>query len=125
MATALAIALAGATGALLRWGLTAGTQRLLPGTFPWGTLVVNVLGCFALGWLATHFAARAELSLTLRTAVLSGLIGAFTTFSTFSFDTIELLRTGHAGKAAANVVLSVTVGLLAAWWGVILANRSG
>ena len=125
MATALAIALAGATGGLLRWGLTAGVQRLLPGAFPWGTLVVNVLGCFALGWLATHFAARAELSLTLRTAVLSGLIGAFTTFSTFSFDTIELLRTGHAGKAVANVVLSVTVGLLAAWWGVVLANRSG
>ena len=124
MALPLAIALAGATGALLRWGLTAGVQRIVPGVFPWGTLVVNVVGCFALGWLATHFAMRAELGVTLRTAILSGLLGAFTTFSTFSFDTVELLRTGHAGKAVANVLLSVGIGLLAAWWGIRIAERA-
>lgn len=124
MALPLAIALAGAAGALLRWGLTAAVQKVLPGVFPWGTFVVNVVGCFALGWLATHFAVRAEIGLTLRTAILSGLLGAFTTFSTFSFDTVELLRTGHAGKAVANVVLSVGIGLLAAWWGIRIAERA-
>lgn len=119
----VAIALAGAAGALCRWSLTAAVQKLVPGVFPWGTFVVNVLGCFALGWAATHFAVREDWSLALRTAVLSGFLGAFTTFSTFSFDTIELLRSGHATKAVLNVALSVAVGLAAAALGMRWAGR--
>ena len=119
----IAIALAGAAGALCRWGLTALVQRLLPGVFPWGTLAVNLIGCFALGFAATHSALREDWSPALRTAMLSGFLGAFTTFSTFSFDTLELVRTGHLWKAVTNVGLSLGVGLLAVWWGMRVAGR--
>ena len=118
----LAIALAGAIGALCRWGLTALVQRTVPGVFPWGTLVVNVIGSFAIGLLAAHFTLREEWPPALRTAVLSGFLGAFTTFSTFSFDTLELLRTGHSLKAVLNVVLSLGVGLAAVWVGMRMAS---
>jgi len=123
MPVPVAIAIAGAMGAVCRWGMTAAVQKLVPGVFPWGTLVVNVAGCFALGFAATHFAVREDWSLALRTAVLSGFLGAFTTFSTFSFDTVELVRTGHAMKAIGNVGLSVGIGMAAAALGIRLASR--
>lgn len=119
----VAIAIAGAAGALCRWSLTAAVQKFVPGVFPWGTLVVNVIGCFVLGFAATHFAVREDWSLALRTALISGFLGAFTTFSTFSFDTVELLRTGHAVKAVGNVALSVGIGLAAAALGIRVASR--
>lgn len=124
MALPLAIAVAGALGALCRWGLTAAVQRALPGVFPWGTFVVNVIGCFLLGWLTTLLVDRLDWNLAVRTAVLSGFLGAFTTFSTFSFDTLELVRTGHVTKAALNVVLSLGIGLFAVWVGVRAAGRA-
>ena len=124
MALPVAIAVAGALGALCRWGLTAAVQRVLPGVFPWGTFVVNVIGCFLLGWLSTLLVDRLDWNLAVRTAVLSGFLGAFTTFSTFSLDTLELVRTGHVTKAILNVMLSVGIGLFAVWIGVRAAGRA-
>lgn len=119
----VAIALAGALGALARWGVTAGVQRTLPGVFPSGTLFVNVFGCFLFGLLAPLLADRAHLPLALRTALLTGFLGAFTTFSAFSFDTVELLRSGHGLKAGLNVALSVGLTLVAVALGLRLAQR--
>ena len=119
----LAIALAGAGGALARWGLTAMAQRAWPGVFPAGTLTVNLVGCFLFGLLAPLLADRAHLPIALRTAILTGFLGAFTTFSTFSFDSYELWRSGHTWKAVGNVGLSVGLGLLAVGLGLRLAQR--
>ena len=107
--TALAVAAAGAVGALLRWriGVAIGLRA-----FPWATLTVNVVGCFALAAvLAGPGAAR--WSPTTTTAVAVGLLGSFTTFSTFGYETFTLLRTDEPGRAAAYVGLSLTGGLAA------------
>lgn len=123
MLLAVAIALSGAAGALARWGLTAGVHRWVPGVFPSGTLVVNVLGCFLFGLLAPLLTERAHVPLALRTALLTGFLGAFTTFSAFSFDTLELLRSGHPLKAVANVAFSLVFALLAVAVGLRAAQR--
>jgi fluoride exporter len=120
----LAIALAGALGALARYGLSDVVQRWAGPRFPLGTLMVNVLGCFLLGLLATLSLERWSISPTTRTAVLIGFLGAFTTFSTFSYETLALMREGAIWRAALNILLSVLVCLAAAWAGVALASRA-
>lgn len=107
--TGLAVAVAGAVGALLRWriGVAIGVR-----TFPWATLGVNVVGCFALAAvLAGPGAARWSPATT--TAVAVGLLGAFTTFSTFGYETFTLMRTDQPARAAAYVGLSLAGGLAA------------
>lgn len=107
--TALAVAAAGAIGALLRWriGVAIGLR-----SFPWATLAVNVAGCFALAAvLAGPGASR--WSPTTTTAIAVGLLGAFTTFSTFGYETFTFLRTDEPGRAAAYVALSLVGGLAA------------
>jgi fluoride exporter len=107
--TAVAVAVAGAVGALLRWriGVAVGVR-----SFPWPTLAVNVVGCFALAVvLAGPGASRWSPAAT--TAVAVGLLGAFTTFSTFGYETFTLLRTDQPGRAAAYVGLSLAGGLAA------------
>jgi len=119
----LAIALAGAFGAVARYGLSGLVQRFAGPRFPLGTLAVNVLGCFLLGLLATLSLERWSISPTTRAALLIGFLGAFTTFSTFSYETLALIREGAAWRAVLNIVLSVMVCLAAAWAGVALASR--
>lgn len=107
--TAVAVAVAGAAGALLRWriGVAIGVR-----SFPWATLAVNLAGCFALAAvLAGPGASR--WSPTTTTAVAVGLLGAFTTFSTFGYETFTFLRTDQPGRAAAYVGLSLAGGLAA------------
>lgn len=107
--TGLAVAVAGAVGALLRWriGVAVGVR-----TFPWATLGVNVVGCFALAAvLAGPGADRWSPATT--TAVAVGLLGAFTTFSTFGYETFTLMRTDQPARAAAYVGLSLAGGLAA------------
>jgi fluoride exporter len=107
--TGLAVALAGAVGALLRWriGVAIGLR-----SFPWATLAVNVVGCFALAVvLAGPGASRWSPATT--TAVAVGLLGSFTTFSTFGYETFTLLRTDEPGRAVAYVGLSLAGGLAA------------
>jgi fluoride exporter len=107
--TAVAVALAGAAGALLRWriGVAVGVR-----SFPWATLAVNLAGCFALAVVLAG-PATSRWSPTTSTAVAVGLLGAFTTFSTFGYETFTLLRTDQPGRAAAYVALSLVGGLVA------------
>lgn len=119
----LAIAGAGALGALARYGLSGAAQRWFPTGFPGGTLVVNIVGCFLLGLLATLGLERLTISPTTRTAVLVGFLGAFTTFSTFGYETLALMREGDMARAGLNVALSVGLGIAACWAGVVVATK--
>ncbi|MDT8437209.1 MAG: fluoride efflux transporter CrcB [Gemmatimonadota bacterium] len=114
------IALAGAAGAVARYGLSGWVQSLSPGSFPWGTLAVNVLGCFLLGF-ALRVLQLSALSPAVRGAVTVGFLGAFTTFSTFSFEAVGLLQEGRWTRAAAYVGGSVALGLAAVLAGLWLA----
>lgn len=91
--------------------------------FPLGTLVVNVSGCFAAGFLAAMFAGHVPVRAEYREAILVGVLGGFTTFSAFARETMVLGEERRAALAAANVVLSVALGLIGAWAGARLAGR--
>jgi CrcB protein len=88
--------------------------------FPWATFAVNVSGSFLLGFLAGILAGR--LDPVVRFAVFFGVLGGYTTFSTFTVDTVELARVGEWMPALSSVVLSVVLGVLAAWGGVVLGE---
>ncbi len=122
MVRVLAIAAGGAVGALLRYWVSSGTHALLGRGFPYGTLVVNVLGSFAIGFLFVFFLERMALSGEWRAGILVGVLGAFTTFSTFSIETLNLLEEGAHLKASLNVALSVALCLAGAWFGLLLGR---
>jgi CrcB protein len=115
----LVIGLGGFLGAILRFGLSSLVQRHTRGVFPAGTLVVNVLGCFCLGALMGLIEERQLFSPSTRLFVAVGLLGSLTTFSTFGFETLELVRTGSTRLAIANVLANVSVGL-----GAVLLGRA-
>lgn len=123
MGNILAIAMGGALGAVLRYLVSTGTYGWLGRGFPYGTLVVNVLGSLAIGLLSELFLQRMLVSPETRAALLVGLLGAFTTFSTFSLETINLLEQGSVLKAASNVVFSVLFCLLATWFGLLIGRQ--
>lgn len=117
----LGVASGGALGSLLRFGV----GRLLPAaptTIPWGTLGINVVGSFALGLLAGASFARPDASPALRAFLGVGLLGGFTTFSTFSVETITLAQSTSLAKAGLYVVLSVALAVLAAGVGFSLTR---
>jgi CrcB protein len=118
----LAIAGGGAVGALARFYASSGVYRALGRDFPWGTLVVNSVGSFLMGLLFVLFLERLATSPELRSAVLVGFLGAFTTFSTFSMETLTLIEQGLPGRALLNIIASVLVCLLACWLGVLLGR---
>jgi CrcB protein len=122
MRTVLAVALAGALGALARWGIGSWFGHRFP-SFPWGTLVINVSGSFVLGVLFAVLVERSIGSPTMRIALMTGLLGAYTTFSTFSLETFRLFEDGATGAAVANIGLSVLLGLVGVWLG-ITAGRA-
>lgn len=118
----LAIAGGGALGALGRFLVSSGVYRLLGREFPWGTLAVNTLGSFLMGMLFVLFIERLAAGSELRSAVLVGFLGAFTTFSTFSMETLALMEEGYLGRAFLNMLLSVVVCLIACWGGALLGR---
>jgi len=118
-----AIAAGGALGALLRFWMSNGIYGLLGRNFPYGTLAVNVLGSLLMGFLYVMLVDKLALGPQWRAALLIGLLGAFTTFSTFSMETLNLVEAGEVFKALLNVLLSVSLCLAATWFGV-LAGRS-
>ena len=98
-------------------------QRFLSSTFPLGILVVNVLGSFLIGALGGVIASgRLHVGYQLRTFLIVGVLGGFTTFSSFSFDTLALVRDGHHAQALANVMGQVGLSLLGVWAGFRLAH---
>jgi len=118
----LAVALGGAAGASLRWLLAGAIQRSTDSAFPWGTFVVNALGSFLLGFLFVYLVERSTTGELVRLALTVGLLGAFTTFSTYSLESLRLMQSGAFGLAAANVLGQVFVCLALTWLGVQLAR---
>ena len=113
----LAIGVGGALGAMARY-LTGGlVHRLTPGLFPYGTFVVNVAGCLCFGLVAGLAESRFVVGPGARAFVLIGLLGGFTTFSSFTFESLELVRSGQLIQAAANVGGQLVLGLVALWAG--------
>ena len=115
------IALGGLIGAVLRYLIGAQAQELSRSvSFPTGTLFVNVLGCFCIGVLAYFSDARGAMTADTRAMLMSGLIGAFTTFSSFSLETVNLFSTGQYIEAGGNLFANNVLGLAAVWVGLSL-----
>lgn len=111
------LALAGAAGTLARFGVSTLVQRLCGTGFPWGTLAVNSLGCFLFGLVWALADERMAISYQTRVIVLGGFMGAFTTFSTFAFETSGFLSESHWILAAGNLVLQNTLGVACVFLG--------
>ncbi len=120
----LAVAAGGAIGASMRYGISQLIARHLPQGWPYGTFAVNVLGSLAMGLLIGWLALKAEgVSQTTRLFLATGVLGGFTTFSAFSLEVAEFLRTGDTGKAIAYAGLSLVLGVSALFLGLWLARR--
>ena len=123
MKTLVFIALGGAIGAVLRYLASNGVYAMLGRGFPYGTLFVNVLGSLLIGVLSIVMLERMDLSPEWRAAMLVGVLGSFTTFSTFSLETLNLMQQGQIMTASLNMVLSVAVCMVAVWFGVVLGRQ--
>jgi CrcB protein len=119
----LLIAFGGAVGAVLRYGASISVYSLLGRGFPYGTLFVNVSGSLLMGILSVLMLERFDIGPEWRAAVLVGVLGSFTTFSTFSIETLNLLEQGDLMRAMANIVLSVLICLVAVWFGVLIGRQ--
>ena len=122
--TIAAIAVGGGCGSVARFLVAREMERWLGNYLPYGTLVVNVLGSLALGWLATVFLDRPEFNIALRLGVAVGFLGAFTTFSAFSFESVQLMLNGAVWRAALNVAANTVVCLGMCYLGMQLARLS-
>jgi CrcB protein len=117
------LALAGAAGTLARYGIAAAIARWQPlATFPWGTLAVNAVGCFLFGLVWSLAEERMLISAATRLILLAGFMAAFTTFSSFAFETTYLVREMHYLSAAANVVAQNVGGMLLVLLGMAAAR---
>lgn len=115
--------LGGFLGAVSRHGLSGLAQRLAGSPyFPVGTLVVNVLGCLVIGALAGMAESRGAFTPERQAFLLTGLLGGFTTFSAFGYESVQLLRSGHTALAGLNVLLQLAVGIGAVCGGLLLGR---
>ena len=117
MIKVLLVGLGGFLGSIARYWMSGLVQNQSAGTFPAGTLTVNVLGCFVLGALSELAEARGFLSAEARTFAVIGLLGGFTTFSAFGNETLNLMRERDFAPALANVAANVILGVAAVWVG--------
>jgi CrcB protein len=113
MAQVLLVGLGGMIGSVLRYALASAVQRSAHAAFPAGTLVVNLLGCLAIGVFMSLAEAKQWMSPNIRLFVTTGILGGFTTFSAFGYETFRLLRENAYGFATANVLANVVVGTVA------------
>jgi CrcB protein len=113
------VGLAGLVGTLFRYWLSGFVARQYGETFPWGTLIVNLIGSFLAGAMYHLAEERLLLSPAVRTVVFIGLLGGFTTFSSYGLQTFTLLRNGEIGLATLNVTVSNVLGLLMVWMGYV------
>ena len=116
------IGVAGSLGAVSRYWLDGVVSRWATGAFPWGTFVVNISGCFVIGFLSAVLTGKFLAQPALRTAVLVGFVGAYTTFSTFAYQSFQLARGGAVALAFANLAGSVLAGLVAVWLGTTIGG---
>jgi CrcB protein len=114
------IALAGLAGTLVRYWLSGFVARQYGETFPWGTLIVNLIGSFLAGAMYHLAEERLLIPPTMRAVILIGLLGGFTTFSSYGLQTFTLLRDGQIGLATLNLALSNVLGLLMVWMGYVV-----
>ncbi len=119
----LAIAAGGAIGSVLRFLMSSGVYAVAGRSFPYGTLAVNVVGSLLMGLLTVLLIERMSLGPEWRAAILIGVLGGFTTFSSFSIETLNLIEAGAHIKAITNMVLSVVLCVSAAWVGVVLGRQ--
>lgn len=124
MVPIILVALGGALGCVGRFLLSNGIYILLGRNFPYGTLTVNCVGSFLMGILFVLFLERfAGIAEQMRALLLIGFLGGFTTFSTFSIETINLIENGEILTAAINVIVSVSFCLILTWFGVLLGRQ--
>lgn len=123
MTNLIAIALGGAFGAVGRYVSSQWVYGLMGRSFPYGTLLVNVAGSFVMGFLAVFLIERMVTGPELRAFLMIGFLGSFTTFSTFSLETVNLISSGDVLKAGVNVLISVFVCVTACWMGMVLARQ--
>ncbi len=117
------IAVGGAFGAMMRFLSQATVYELVGKTFPYGTLFVNVTGSFLMGLLSIFLVEKFNLSAEWHLAILIGVLGSFTTFSTFSIETLVLFEQGDMFKAMTNILLSVVLCVAAVWAGAFFAKQ--
>lgn len=122
MQKTILVGVAGLAGTLLRYWLSGLVARQYGETFPWGTLVVNLVGCFLAGAVFYVTEERFLISPTLRTVIMIGFLGGFTTFSSYGLQTFTLLRDGEVGWAAINIAASNVFGLLMVWTGYVVSK---
>ena len=123
MTKLLFVAAGGAVGSVMRYALAGWSQKLVPTTFPIGTLVVNVLGCLLIGVLTAVLAGPLLVREEYRIAVMVGVLGGFTTFSTYGWETMALANEGLYSRACLNVVVTNVLALGAVLIGYRLAQR--
>lgn len=119
----LLIAAGGAFGSVMRYAVHGWVQRTTKSDFPWGTLAVNVVGCALIGFLAAALAGSRPIREEYRLAIVVGILGGFTTFSAFGWETFSLANDRQFAFAALNVILSCALGLTAVWIGYRVAER--
>lgn len=121
MTTVFWICLAGAAGTGARYAVALWAAERLGSAFPYGTLLVNLGGCFAIAALM-HTALTLGWSPTIRAAVTIGFLGGFTTYSSFNYETMRLVEEGAIGTAAVNSIVTVLGGWLSGWLGALVAR---
>jgi len=124
MTNILYIATGGAAGALLRYWMSSSMHRILGQGFPYGTLTVNVTGSIIMGLCYVFLVERVMAGMQWRAGLMIGLLGAFTTFSSFSIETMNLLEAGQPMRAGLNILLSVTLCMLGCWLGMAIGRQA-
>ena len=122
MESIVAIGLAGLAGTLCRYWISYAIDSRSGPTFPFGTVAVNLMGCFLIGFLFYSFAERFTVHTAVRSAVFVGFLGGFTTFSSFGIQTFSLIENGQIVLAVVNMLVSNAGGLLCVWAGALLSR---